>query len=135
MNEEGIVDSIESLDKKTQYYVGAYKPEVQAKYDGMLNGDNDYSNGIGVVHPLRSEPIQIKELEINTYKKCAALRFINKNQHTHLTGITPYTFIRHIDISDESDDNDNHTKKDIMKLKKQGMRCTSYAVDNSWILD
>jgi hypothetical protein len=135
INPEGIEDSINTLDNKEQSYVSKYKPLLQRLYDGLINGDNDYSNGIGVVHPLKSDAIEVKEKEADSYQKCSALRFINKNQRFQLERTGDFSFIRHINISDKSDTNDAYTKREISKLTKNGIRCTSYAVDNSWILD
>ena len=135
MNPEGVVDSIKDLDEKTQNYVNVFKPILQNLYDKLINGGYDYYNGIGMVQPLKSDSIEIKKTDPNTYKKCAALRFINKNQRTYLSGTSSINFIRHIDISDESDENDAYTKREISRLKNREIRCTSYAVDNSWILD
>lgn len=135
MNPDGVRDSIDTLDEQTQKFVKSFKPELETKLKKLMTGEYDYSIGIGVAHPSTGPKIEIDVGEEYSLKKCSALRFINKNQKNIVKGSGDFTFIRHIDISDESNDNDKRTKKEIIDFKKRGIRCSSYPVDNSWILD
>lgn len=135
INPEGVSDSIDTLDKKTREYVEEYKPILESNLKNLLAGAYDKYIGIGVAHATTGPKIEIGMKDEDTYQKCAALRFINKNQRQHIEGAGDFSFIRHIDIKDEAKDNDKYTSKEIHGFKKRTIRCASYPVDNSWILD
>lgn len=126
---------VKNLDKTTHKYVNSYIPSLQYLFDNMIYWRYVKSFGTIIVEykKLNGDHIDISVDEQDSLQKCSALKHINKNQSLLLKNITPLNFIRHIDISDQSDK--LLDKKEIDFLLKNKLRCTSYPVDNSWIID
>jgi hypothetical protein len=70
------------LDKATCEYVEDYIPKLQALLDKEKNGDHERDK----VDPS----VYINELDKDSYRKCAALKFISSNQKNLIGG---YKFV------------------------------------------